>query len=77
MPANPALPVLPVAEPPSPAPKVNVLVVVGTRPEAIKLLPIILALRDSESIQAGGRDDGAARPDGARGLRDGRAFGRT
>ncbi|MDX6387190.1 MAG: hypothetical protein QOD85_992, partial [Gaiellaceae bacterium] len=31
----------------SPARKVSVLVVVGTRPEAIKLIPIILALRDS------------------------------
>lgn len=29
-------------------PKVKVLVVVGTRPEAIKLVPLILALRDSE-----------------------------
>jgi UDP-N-acetylglucosamine 2-epimerase (non-hydrolysing) len=32
-------------------PKVNVLVVVGTRPEAIKLLPIILALRESETYK--------------------------
>ncbi len=29
----------------------NILVVVGTRPEAIKLVPIILALRDSDSYQ--------------------------
>ncbi len=29
-------------------PKVSVLVVVGTRPEAIKLVPLILALRESE-----------------------------
>ena len=29
----------------------KVLVVVGTRPEAIKLVPIILALRDSESFK--------------------------
>src|SRR5215212_5107444 len=34
-----------------PEPKANVLVVVGTRPEAIKLLPIILALRDSPSFK--------------------------
>ena len=32
-------------------PKVSVLVVVGTRPEAIKLIPIILALRDSEGFR--------------------------
>jgi UDP-N-acetylglucosamine 2-epimerase (non-hydrolysing) len=32
-------------------PKANVLVVVGTRPEAIKLLPIILALQESESFK--------------------------
>jgi UDP-N-acetylglucosamine 2-epimerase (non-hydrolysing) len=32
------------------APKLTVPVVVGTRPEAIKLVPIILALRDSESF---------------------------
>jgi UDP-N-acetylglucosamine 2-epimerase (non-hydrolysing) len=34
----------------SPRPKLTVPVVVGTRPEAIKLVPIILALRDSESF---------------------------
>jgi UDP-N-acetylglucosamine 2-epimerase (non-hydrolysing) len=33
------------------APKVSVLIVVGTRPEAIKLIPIILALRDSERFR--------------------------
>jgi UDP-N-acetylglucosamine 2-epimerase (non-hydrolysing) len=32
-------------------PKVNILVVVGTRPEAIKLLPIILALRESDAYK--------------------------
>jgi len=39
--------------PPAPraAPKVSVLIVVGTRPEAIKLIPIILALRDSERFR--------------------------
>lgn len=31
-----------------PKPKVSVLVVVGTRPEAIKLVPLIIALRESE-----------------------------
>ncbi|MEO9173944.1 MAG: hypothetical protein ABI317_00420, partial [Gaiellales bacterium] len=31
--------------------KVSVLVVVGTRPEAIKLIPIILALRDSDRFR--------------------------
>ena len=31
--------------------KVSVLIVVGTRPEAIKLIPIILALRDSEHFR--------------------------
>jgi UDP-N-acetylglucosamine 2-epimerase (non-hydrolysing) len=35
----------------SPARKVSVLVVVGTRPEAIKLIPIILALRDSDRFR--------------------------
>jgi UDP-N-acetylglucosamine 2-epimerase (non-hydrolysing) len=35
----------------SPSRKVSVLVVVGTRPEAIKLIPIILALRDSERFR--------------------------
>jgi UDP-N-acetylglucosamine 2-epimerase (non-hydrolysing) len=30
------------------SPKVSVVIVVGTRPEAIKLVPLILALRDSE-----------------------------
>ena len=40
------------AAPNEPAkPKANVLVVVGTRPEAIKLLPIILALQESESFK--------------------------
>ena len=40
------------AAPSEPAkPKANVLVVVGTRPEAIKLLPIILALQESESFK--------------------------
>ena len=34
--------------PAQPAVKLSVPVVVGTRPEAIKLVPIILALRDSE-----------------------------
>lgn len=32
------------------APRTSILVVVGTRPEAIKLVPIILALRESESL---------------------------
>jgi UDP-N-acetylglucosamine 2-epimerase (non-hydrolysing) len=36
---------------PSHTPKVSVLVVVGTRPEAIKLIPIILALRASERFR--------------------------
>src|SRR3954453_17950328 len=37
---------------PTPAPpKVSVLVVVGTRPEAIKLIPIILALRASKGFR--------------------------
>ena len=35
----------------TPARKVSVLVVVGTRPEAIKLIPIILALRDSDRFR--------------------------
>ncbi len=34
-----------------PGPPVSVLVVVGTRPEAVKLVPIILALRESESFR--------------------------
>ena len=51
MPANPSLPALPTAQPPPPAPKVSVLIVVGTRPEAIKLIPIILALRESERFR--------------------------
>src|SRR6476620_6401191 len=40
-------------QPPAPtsAPKVSVLIVVGTRPEAIKLIPIILALRNSERFR--------------------------
>jgi UDP-N-acetylglucosamine 2-epimerase (non-hydrolysing) len=33
------------------AAKVSILIVVGTRPEAIKLIPIILALRDSERFR--------------------------
>src|SRR4249920_266010 len=36
--------------PPAP-PKISVLIVVGTRPEAIKLIPIILALRESERFK--------------------------
>ena len=49
-------PLSPVPEAPAPAAssaprKVSVLVVVGTRPEAIKLIPIILALRDSERFR--------------------------
>jgi UDP-N-acetylglucosamine 2-epimerase (non-hydrolysing) len=51
MPANPSLPALPTPPPPAPAPKVSVLVVVGTRPEAIKLIPIILALKQSERFR--------------------------
>ena len=35
-------PLAPVQSPPSP--KVSVLIVVGTRPEAIKLIPIILGI---------------------------------
>ena len=38
-------------EPVPAPPKVSVLVVVGTRPEAIKLIPIILALRESERFR--------------------------
>ena len=37
--------------PPPAPPKVSVLVVVGTRPEAIKLIPIILALRASKGFR--------------------------
>ena len=37
--------------PDAPSRKVSVLVVVGTRPEAIKLIPIILALRDSDRFR--------------------------
>jgi UDP-N-acetylglucosamine 2-epimerase (non-hydrolysing) len=33
------------------AAKISILIVVGTRPEAIKLIPIILALRDSERFR--------------------------
>ncbi len=42
---------IPAPEPPGAARKVSVLVVVGTRPEAIKLIPIILALRESERFR--------------------------
>ncbi|MFN8132024.1 MAG: UDP-N-acetylglucosamine 2-epimerase (non-hydrolyzing) [Solirubrobacteraceae bacterium] len=35
----------------APASRTSVLVVVGTRPEAIKLVPIILALRESETLR--------------------------
>ena len=48
------VPDLSAAPPPvisTPARKVSVLVVVGTRPEAIKLIPIILALRDSDRFR--------------------------
>ena len=38
-------------EPVPASPKVSILVVVGTRPEAIKLIPIILALRASERFR--------------------------
>ena len=38
----------PAATPEPPAAKLAVPIVVGTRPEAIKLVPIILALRESE-----------------------------
>ena len=38
-------------EPVPAPPKVSILVVVGTRPEAIKLIPIILALRASERFR--------------------------
>jgi UDP-N-acetylglucosamine 2-epimerase (non-hydrolysing) len=41
----------PVIDPGPAKPKVSILIVVGTRPEAIKLIPIILALRDSESFR--------------------------
>jgi UDP-N-acetylglucosamine 2-epimerase (non-hydrolysing) len=41
----------PAPEIPTGSRKVSVLVVVGTRPEAIKLIPIILALRDSERFR--------------------------
>jgi UDP-N-acetylglucosamine 2-epimerase (non-hydrolysing) len=34
-----------------PDPKTSILVAVGTRPEAIKLVPLILALRESERLQ--------------------------
>ena len=42
---------IPAPEHPGAARKVSVLVVVGTRPEAIKLIPIILALRESERFR--------------------------
>ena len=48
------MPLHPTAPPPSapsPSRKLSVLVVVGTRPEAIKLVPIILALRESEGFR--------------------------
>jgi UDP-N-acetylglucosamine 2-epimerase (non-hydrolysing) len=41
----------PAHEIPAASRKVSVLVVVGTRPEAIKLIPIILALRDSKRFR--------------------------
>jgi UDP-N-acetylglucosamine 2-epimerase (non-hydrolysing) len=37
--------------PPPAPPKVSILVVVGTRPEAIKLIPIVLALRASKGFR--------------------------
>jgi UDP-N-acetylglucosamine 2-epimerase (non-hydrolysing) len=46
-----SLRVIPPAGSEAPAAKVNVLVVVGTRPEAIKLIPIILALRESKAFK--------------------------
>ncbi len=36
---------------PGPAPKAKILVVVGTRPEAVKLVPVVLALRASELLE--------------------------
>ena len=64
------------AAPSEPAkPKANVLVVVGTRPEAIKLLPIILALQDSESFKPVIVTTGQHDLHGARGVQDGRRLG--
>jgi UDP-N-acetylglucosamine 2-epimerase (non-hydrolysing) len=50
MAAHPLLPV-PASGPPPAGAKVSVLIVVGTRPEAIKLIPIILALRESDRFK--------------------------
>ena len=44
--------------------KLVVPIVVGTRPEAIKLVPIILALRESELLRADRRLDRPAQPPG-------------
>jgi len=51
MPPNSPHPAAPPAGQEPAGRKVSVLIVVGTRPEAIKLIPIILALRDSERFR--------------------------
>jgi UDP-N-acetylglucosamine 2-epimerase (non-hydrolysing) len=51
MSSHPPLPLVPVLAPSPAPPKISVLIVVGTRPEAIKLIPIILALRQSDRFK--------------------------